>query len=79
MGVEYSSKLCDYIGKIELKAFHSRDSFSRYMVFCKALDSLSNEKLPKEDSKLAGELLRIRIRDTKPHNIGSASEENEGD
>lgn len=75
MAEEYSLGLCQYIGKIELRASQSRDSFGRYMVFCDALEKLSNERLPEKESILARELLTTRARETKPWNIGCASGE----
>ena len=75
MTKEYSPKLCQYLGRIELNASQSRDSFARYMVFNNALWSLSSQGLPEEDSRLARDILRTRARETKPYNIGCASGE----
>lgn len=75
MAEEYSPELYQYIGKIELKASQSINQFGRYTVFCDALESLSSEGLPKEESRLARELLITRARETKPDNIGCASGE----
>ena len=62
---EYSSRLCQYIGKVELEALSSKNL---YDYFYHASESLHNEDLSEEDLKLAREFLECRIRETKPVN-----------
>ncbi len=71
----YSPELCQYIGRIELESYQSKNSFARYMCFCDALRYLSDEKLSKEDSELAEKVLGARAEETRPSNIGCASGE----
>jgi len=75
----YSSKLCEYIGKVELEAFQSRDQFRRYTHFCDAPKSLPSRLSPGE-IELARKYFASRARETRPANIGSASSDSsEGD
>ncbi len=66
MAKEYSLELCQYIGRIELRAFEAKDSFARFMVYHDALDSLRDEKFPKEDSLLVQRILLTRLDKDKP-------------
>ena len=72
---QYSAELCLYIGRVELEASQSENSFARYMCFCDALRYLSDERLSKEDSELAEKVLSARAEETTPSNIGCASGE----
>ena len=75
MVIEYSQELYQYLGRIKLKSSQTKEPFERYIVFCNALESLSGEGLSEEDSRLARNILRIKAKETKPWNIGSASAE----
>ena len=72
---QYSPELCQYIGQVELRASNSRNSFESHMCFCDALRYLPDERLSKEDSRLAEEVLSARAEETRPSNIGCASGE----
>lgn len=71
--------LCSYIGRVELEAYKSGrqngEDYRRYMVLRTALENLAEAKLSSEDAKLASQYLTLRVKETKPSNIGCASGE----
>jgi len=72
---EYSPELCQYIGRVEVEAFHERDSWDLYRCYQRALGSLITSGLSREDVAIAGDVLHKRLRETRPANIGCASGE----
>lgn len=71
----YSLKLRQYIGQVELTSFEQTDSFMRYRVFGEALETLAREGFDEQEARVASRYLSIRMRQTKPENIGCASGE----
>ena len=71
--------LFSYIGRLEIEAYKSGrqngDDYIRYMALRTALDNLAEAKLSNEDEKLARQYLTLRIKETRPDNIGCASDE----
>lgn len=68
MKEKYSPELSLYVERIELCASKAQDSFEKYMVFHDAINSLSNERLSEEDSKLAKQFLWTELDKAKPKN-----------
>lgn len=74
MAREYSSELYQYIGKVELCAFESRNSLYPFRVFTKALRDLPQVGLSPEEFRLAKEILSEKVKDTKPWDFDYFSE-----
>ena len=60
-----SLTLCQYIGRLELRALEQRSQYGMYSVFRRALDVLFREGLSQQDEMLARNYLKSRTRQVK--------------
>ena len=55
--INYSPELCQYIGRAEVIAHHTNNSFDRYKSYRSALEEIPRSKLRGDDFRLAIEIL----------------------